>query len=54
MLETSLLDGFAVDVLELVAWTNVGVAVALLVGVLAWLVCCSVEGRHDKKGARTL
>ena len=54
MLELSMLDGFAVDVLQLVAWANVGVAVALLMAVVFWLVCCGVEDRHGKKGARTL
>ena len=54
MLDLSLLDGFAVSVLRLVAWTNVGVAVALLAAVGVWLVCCGLEGSQDRKGTRTL
>jgi len=54
MLELSLLDGFAVDVLRLVAWANVGVALALLVAIGVGLVSCGVEGCHGKKGVRTL
>jgi len=54
MLELGWLDGFAVDVLQLVAWANVGVAAALLVAVVLWLACCGVEGRQNGKGARTL
>ena len=54
MLELSMLDGFAVDVLQLVAWANVGVAVALLLAVVFWLVCCGFESRQDRRGARTL
>ena len=54
MLESSLLDGFAVDVLRLVAWANVGVAVALFVAAVAWLVCCGWSDRTmDRDPPRT-
>jgi len=52
MLELSLLDGFAIDVLQLVAWANVGVAVALLATVAFWLVCCGMEDRSTEHGVK--
>jgi hypothetical protein len=52
MLELSLLDGFAVDMLRLVAWANVGVAAALLVAIGVWLVCCGIESRSHPEGGK--
>jgi len=45
MLELSILDASALTVLRLIAWANVGMAVALLVAVGVWLLCCELESR---------
>ena len=50
MLELSLLESTTM-VLRVVAWANVSVAVALLLAVTAWLVCCGLESRsHSEMG----
>ncbi len=54
MLDASLLDGFTVDILRLVAWANVAVAVAVLVAAVFWVVCCELESGQHKRGPRTL
>lgn len=52
MLELSLLDGFAIDVLQLVAWANVGVAAVLLAAIAFWLLCCGLDSEsHSTRGA---
>ncbi len=40
MIELSVLYASALAVLRLVAWANVGMAVALLVAIGCWVVCC--------------
>lgn len=49
MTELSMLDTSALTAaLHLMAWTNVGVAVTLLVGVVLWFVWCEMESRHHR------
>jgi hypothetical protein len=52
MLELASVDSFAVIVLQWVAWSNVGVAVAFAVGVFAVGVCCGVDCLRDRRKAR--
>ena len=55
MLETSLLNGFALEMLQLLAWATFGIAVVLLVGVALWMVlCCKVESDQHFTGIRIL
>ena len=54
MLDVSLLDGVAVDILRLVAWANVAVAVAVLLAAVFWVVCCELESSQRKRGSHTL
>ncbi len=49
-----MLEVAEVWVLRLVAWTNVGVALALLVAVVLWLACCVLESRRDAKEVRAI
>ena len=47
MIQLSMLDTSALTAtLHLMAWSNVGVAVALVVGAVLWLVWCERESRH--------
>jgi hypothetical protein len=45
MIDLSVLDVPALAALRLVAWANVGMALALLVAVAVWIVCCGWSDR---------
>lgn len=52
MIELSALHVSALTALRLLAWANVGVAAALLVAVVLWVVCCGLDSRnHSTTGA---
>jgi len=54
MIELSVLNVSALAVLRLVAWANVGMALALLVAVGFWLACCCWSDRTmDRDSLRT-
>jgi hypothetical protein len=49
MLELASMDTFALHVLEWVAWSNVGVAAAFVISVVALGVCCGMECLRDRR-----
>ena len=50
---SAMMDASAMTVLRVLAWSNVGVAVAFLVAVAIWLLCCGIEsGRPAANGGR--
>jgi len=52
MIELSVLHVSALTALRLLAWANVGMALALLVAVVFWLACCGLDSRRHSTGGR--
>jgi hypothetical protein len=45
MIDPPVLGALEVTALRLVAWAVVGVAAALLLQAVVWLLCCGIDGR---------
>jgi hypothetical protein len=52
MLELASVNNFAFVVLQWVAWSSVGVAVAFILGVLLAGACCGIEFLRDRRQTR--
>lgn len=49
VIDASALDATFLLALRLLAWGNIGVAAAVLAGVVLWQVCCGFESRNCGK-----
>lgn len=53
MVELTSMDSAAFTVLQVVAWANVGVAVAFVAAVIVFGACCGIDSVRNGKQVRT-